>query len=234
VGVALVWQIVYGALLDSRHLFIHLSGVQQSRLITSYPIYLVGGVIVALHLNEIHDWIVSHARLIIVLTICSGIESEILSYLDRYAWLPYYLRTGTYVYSPTILPFNVGAILCVYLLGVHLVSTKRSERTRAAVRSGSDNSYGVYLSQMLWIPLLLRIRNHFHLHLAWGLEVPLALILVYSLGFLFTAIVARTPLALAVTGRSRATWESFLPRRRAPSSERQGDAGDGPFDVVYE
>ena len=39
-------------------------------------------------------------------------------------------------------------------------------------------------------------------------------LLVYSLGFLFTAIVARTPLALAVTGRSRATWESFLPRAR--------------------
>jgi peptidoglycan/LPS O-acetylase OafA/YrhL len=172
--------------------------------------------------------------LIVTLTISFGVVAEVLSYLDRYAWLPYYLRTGTYVYSPTIVPFNIGAILCVYLLGVHLVSPKRSERTRAAVRSGSDNSYGVYLSQMLWIPFLLRVRNHFHLHLAWGVAVPLALVLVYSLGFLFTAIVARTPLSLALTGRSRATWDSFLPRRREPSEERRGDAGDGPLEVVYE
>jgi len=232
--VALAWQITYGALLDSNHFFIHLSGVQQTRLITSYPIYLVGGVIVALHLDEIHDWIVSHARLIVTLTISFGVVAEVLSYLDRYAWLPYYLRTGTYVYSPTIVPFNIGAIFCVYLLGVHLVSPKRSERTRAAVRSGSDNSYGVYLSQMLWIPFLLRVRNHFHLHLAWGVAVPLALILVYFLGYLFTAIVARTPLALALTGRSRATWDSFLPRRHEPSNERRGDTGDGPLEVVYE
>jgi peptidoglycan/LPS O-acetylase OafA/YrhL len=233
-GIALLWQLAYGALLDSHHLFIHLSGTEQTRLITSYPIYLVGGVIVALHLDEIHDWIVAHGRLIVTLTVVFAIGAEVLSYLDRYSWLPYYLRTGTYVYSPTIVPFNIGAILCVYLLGVHLVSAKRSERTRAAVRSGSDNSYGVYLSQMLWIPFLLRVRNHFHLHLAWGIAVPLALLLVYSLGFLFTAIVARTPLALAVTGRSRATWESFWPRRHQPAEELQGDTGDGPFDVVYE
>jgi len=234
VMVALVWQLAYGALLDSRHFFIHLSGVEQTRLITSYPIYLVGGVIVALHLDEIHDWIVAHGRLIVTFTVASGIVAEILSYLDRYSWLPSYLRTGTYVYSPTIVPFNIGAILCVYLLGVHLVSTKRSERTRLAVRSGSDNSYGIYLSQMLWIPFLLRVRNHFHLHIPWGVAVPLALVLVYSLGFLFTALVARTPLALAVTGRSRATWESLWPRRHASTPELEGDGGDGPFDVVYE
>jgi peptidoglycan/LPS O-acetylase OafA/YrhL len=231
---ALVWQVAYGALLDSHHLFIHLSGVQQTRLIFSYPIYLVGGVIAALHLDDLHRWVVRHWRLVVVLTLASGVCAEILSYLARYSWLPYYIRTGTYVYSPTIVPFNIGAILCVYLLGVYLVSQKRSVRTRAAVQSGSDNSYGVYLSQMLWIPLLLRIRNHFHIHLAWGFAVPIALVFVYALGYLFTAIFARTPLALVVTGRKRVSWESFFPRRHESPAQLRGDTGDGPLDVVYE
>jgi peptidoglycan/LPS O-acetylase OafA/YrhL len=232
--VALVWQILYGAFLDSRLLFIHLSGVEQSRLITSYPIYLVGGVVVALHLDDVHQWIITHVRLIVTLTVACGVVAEILSYLGRFSWLPLYLQTGTDVYSPTILPFNIGAILCVYLLGVHLVSRRRKDRTRAIVQSGSDNSYGVYLSQMLWIPFLLRLRNHFHVHLVWPLAVLIALILVYALGFIFTAIIARTPLALAVTGRSRATWESFLPRRHDSPDEIRGDTGDGPLDVVCE
>ncbi len=232
--VALVWQIAYGALVDSRHLFIHLSGVQQTRFITSYPIYLVGGVIVALHLDDIHQWIVQHARLIIAVTVVSGVGAEILSFLGRYSWMPLFLQTGTFVFSPTVVPFDISAILCVYLLGVFLVSKNRSVRTRAALQSGSDNSYGVYLSQMLWIPLLLRFRDHFHIHLAWELQVPIALVVVYSLGFLFTAVVARTPLAVAVTGRSRATWASLFPRRHDTPDQLRGDVGDGPFDVVYE
>ena len=54
----------------------------------------------------------------------------------------------------TAIPYTVGAILSVYLLGVFLVSPRRSPRTRAAVKSGSDNSYGIYLSQLIWIPVL--------------------------------------------------------------------------------
>jgi hypothetical protein len=194
----------------------------------------VGGVIVALHLDDIHQWIVQHARLIIAVTVVSGVGAEILSFLGRYSWMPLFLQTGTFVFSPTVVPFDISAILCVYLLGVFLVSKNRSVRTRAAVQSGSDNSYGVYLSQMLWIPLLLRFRDHFHIHLAWELQVPIALVVVYSLGFLFTAVVARTPLAVAVTGRSRATWASLFPRRHDTPDQLRGDVGDGPFDVVYE
>jgi hypothetical protein len=87
---------------------------------------------------------------------------------------------------------------------------------------------------MLWIPILLRFREHFHPHLIWELQVPIALIMVYSLGFVFTAVIARTPLASVVTGRTRATWASLLPRRHDTPDQLRGDAGDGPFDVVYE
>lgn len=232
--VTLVWQIAFGILV-SPHLFgFKISGVVQTRLIFSYAIYLIGGMIVALHLDPIHQWICDKARWIIAGTIAGALVAEMFSYATRYASFPAYLKTGTNIFSPVILPFNIGAILCVYLLGVYLVAPGRHRRTRAMVQSGSDNSYGVYLSQMLWIPFLLRVRNYFGWHLPWPLAAPLALVLVYFMGYFFTALMARTPLARAVTGRGQASWSSLRPRHYESSSELPEETGVSPLDVAKE
>jgi hypothetical protein len=118
-------------------------------------------------------------------------------------------------------------------LGVYLVAPRRHLRTRAVVQSGSDNSYGVYLSQMLWIPFLLRARNSLGFHLPWPVAAPLALILVYFMGYVFTAIMARTPVARAVTGRSQVSWSSLRPRHYE-SSPADHDTSVSPLDVVSE
>jgi peptidoglycan/LPS O-acetylase OafA/YrhL len=231
---AVIWQLAFGVLVDFQPFGIRVSEILQTRFVYSYVFYLLGGMIVALHLDEVHQWIVDHAKSIICVTILSAIGAEVLSYCGRYHWLPLYLHTGTLVFAPAIMPYNVGAILCVYLLGVYLVAPQRSLRTRAAVQSGSDNSYGVYLSQMLWIPFLLRFRNHLGLHVHWYFGVPLALVVVYTAGMIFTALAARTPLAKALTGRSQATWKSLLPRRHETPEVLRGDTGDSPLDVVDE
>jgi peptidoglycan/LPS O-acetylase OafA/YrhL len=229
-----VWQLVYGVLVSIPSFATFLPGELQTRLVFSYPIYLVGGVIIALHLDVVHDWICSHAKFIIWFTLASAGVGEWLNYLDRYSWLPSYVRTGSYVFSPFVVPYNVGAIVCVYLLGVYLVSAKRSVRLRAMVQSGSDNSYGVYLSQMLWIPILLRLRNNFDPHLSWVISAPLALVIVYLVGFVFTALMARTPVARAVTGRGRMSWASLWPKSTRTEESLRGDIGDGPLEVVKE
>jgi len=61
------------------------------------------------------------------------------------------LGSGSDPFQPSVIPFNVGAITCGYLAGVALVRPWRSRRTKDMVRSGSDNAYGIYLSQMLFI-----------------------------------------------------------------------------------
>jgi hypothetical protein len=66
------------------------------------------------------------------------------------------LGSGNDPLQQSVIPFDVGAIACLYLLGVVLVKSGRSRRLRAAVRIGSDNSYGVYLSQMLFVNALIR------------------------------------------------------------------------------
>ena len=78
--VAFLWQIGFGVLLSTHAFGFKLSGVMQIRLITSYPIYLIGGMIVALHLDVIHDWIVAHAKTILVGTLISAVWAEVLWY----------------------------------------------------------------------------------------------------------------------------------------------------------
>lgn len=229
----LVWQIAFGVLV-SPHLFnIKISDFYQSRSITSYAIYLIGGMILALHLDAIHEWIRDQARWIIAFTIASALAAEVFSYQTLHGSLPAYLKTGTNIFSPAMLPFNIGAILCVYLLGVYLVAPRRHLRTRVMVQSGSDNSYGVYLSQMLWIPLLLRIRNSLGWHPPWLVAAPLALVLVYFMGYFFTALMARTPVARAVTGRSQASWSSLRPKHYEPMSA-ENETSVSPLDVLSE
>jgi len=230
---ALVWQVAFGVLVSPHLIAFKISGVLQTRLITSYAIYLIGGMIVALHLDPIHEWICDRARWIVALTIASALVAEVLNYQTRHGSLPAYLKTGTNIFSPAILPFNFGAILCVYLLGVYLVAPQRHLRTRAIVKSGSDNSYGVYLSQMLWIPLLLRVRNSLGFHIPWPVAAPLALILVYFMGYVFTALMARTPLARAVTGRGQASWGSLRPKHY-DSSPVDDETSVSPLDVATE
>ena len=231
---SILWQIVYGVFLNAHYFGFTVSGYTQTRLILSYPIYLVGGVIAAMHLDDVHQWVCRHTRSILVGTVMAALVAEIFAYLERFSWLPAYLHTGPDVFAPALVPYNVGAILCVYLLGVYLVSPKRTLRTRAMVQSGSDNSYGVYLSQMLWIPFLLRIDHNLSFHIPWPIVVPLVLVIVYFVGFGFTAFMARTPLARAVTGRSRAPWSTLIPHTPRSEAVLHPDTGDSPLDVAKE
>ena len=228
---ALVWQIAFSVVVSRHWLFAIRPGFWQTRLIFSYPVYLLGGIIAALHLDDVHAWVVRHARFIVAATVASAVGAIALNNVHQQGFFDEYLRPGGNPFAVAVIPYTVGAILCVYLLGVFLVSPARSLRTRAAVKSGSDNSYGIYLSQLIWIFLLLRVWHHFNFSPPFPVGPIIAVVLVYSMGFLVSALVARTPLARAVTGRSRASWRTFLPTRGGVRTSLDFDAGDGPLDL---
>ena len=189
---------------------------QQDAL--SYLLYLVGGSVVAFHLDEVHAWVVRHARLIIALTVAAGLAAEGIYFLARYEVITV-LGSGNDPFQPSVIPFNIGAITCGYLAGVALVRPWRSQRTKAAVHVGSDDAYGIYLSQMLFITALT--------WLGWGKlssTVPWPLLCVATVGIVFaccialTSLLARTPLAVALTGRPQVPWPSLRPRRQIPAA----------------
>ncbi len=238
---ALAWQIINSMFwpdIFSPAVHLHLANASsqafwETRLITSYALYLVAGIVVAMHLNDVHDWICSHGYLILSVTIASGAGAVALNYWHGKGFLHRVLVPGVNPFAVTAIPYNVGAILCVYIFGVFLVSPRRSLRTRAVVKSGSDNSYGIYLSQLIWIPLLGRLIAVTHPHVPWPYVTFTAVALAYLMGFLFTALAARTPVARALTGRSQETWRSLVPRRgRFATSAATETLDDGPLDLT--
>ncbi len=204
----------------------------ETRLITSYALYLVAGVVVAIHLDDVHDWICSHWRLILPGTVAAGACAVALNYWHGSGFVHDILVPGYNPFVITVIPYTVGAILSVYLLGVYLVSPRRSPRTRAVVKSGSDNSYGIYLSQLIWIPVLGRLITNWNPPIAWPIVTLSAVAVVYLLGFGFSALAARTALARPLTGRSRVSWTSLRPRWRTSSFVLTPSFDDGPLDLT--
>jgi peptidoglycan/LPS O-acetylase OafA/YrhL len=182
-----------------------------TREVTSYTFYLLAGAIVALHLEAFHDWLLGHARAVLLGTLAAAVLAE--------AWFVLATRhvvsafgSGGDPLQPIAIPFNIGAIACIYLLGVYLVDPRRSPRLRAMVRSGSDNSYGVYLSQLVFIAVLggLGWRHITHV-VPWPIVSVLTVVLVFGACVFLTAVLARTSLSVALTGRQRESWRTFLP-----------------------
>lgn len=184
----------------------------------SYLLYLVGGCVVAFHLDQTHAWVCRHTRLVLVLTAAAALVAEGVFFLAQYG-VTSVLGSGDDAFQPSVIPFNVGAIACGYLAGVALVRPWRSARTKAAVRSGSDNAYGIYLSHMLVI-----------LALAWmgwgrlGSVIPWPLLCLLTVGIVvaccvpLTALLARTPLAVPLTGRKQVPWRGRRNQAKALSS----------------
>jgi peptidoglycan/LPS O-acetylase OafA/YrhL len=172
----------------------------------SYLLYLVGGCVVACHLEPVDAWVRRHARLVVALTVAAGLAAEGVYFLAHYG-VTTVLGATSDPFQPSVIPFNIGAIACGYLAGVALVRPGRSRFTRAVVRSGSDNAYGIYLSHMLVLTALLWLGwRSVATVLPWPLLCLLTVAIVVVCCVPLTALLARTPLAVPLTGRKQVPW----------------------------
>jgi peptidoglycan/LPS O-acetylase OafA/YrhL len=182
---------------------------QQDAL--SYLLYLTGGCVVAFHLDQVHAWVCGHARLIVTLTIAAALAAEGVYFLAANG-VTTVLGSGNDPFQPSVIPFNIGAVTCGYLAGVALVKPQRSRRVRAAVRSGSDNAYGIYLSHMLFIATLTWVGwGKLSAVIPWPALCLATVAIVFACGAALTGLLARTPLAVPLTGRTRVPWRRARP-----------------------
>src|SRR6266496_228428 len=185
---------------------------QQDAL--SYLLYLVGGCVVAFHLDQVHAWVCAHARLVVALTAAAALAAEGIYFLAAHGVITV-LGSGSDPFQPSVIPFNVGAVTCGYLAGVALVRPGRSRRVKAVVRSGSDNAYGVYLSHMLFILTLTWVGwGRLSSVIPWPVLCLATVAIVFPSGIALTSVLARTPLAVPLTGRTQVPWRQ--PRRFPP------------------
>jgi peptidoglycan/LPS O-acetylase OafA/YrhL len=188
-----------------------LRGVWAQREAMTYVLYLIGGSVAAFHLDAVNDWLRWHVRLVIALTAAAALGAEAIYFLAE-TGVTTALRSGNDPFQPSVIPFNVGAIACMYLAGVALVKPGRSRRMRAAVRSGSDNSYGIYLAQMLFISALIWFGWAKLGSVLWWPLLCAATVIIVCLGCVaLTSLLARTPLAVPLTGRQQQPWATRRP-----------------------
>jgi peptidoglycan/LPS O-acetylase OafA/YrhL len=178
-----------------------------------YVLYLIGGGVVAFHLAEVDRWVRGHAKLILASTLAAALFAEGIYFLALHH-VTTVLGSGGDPFQPSVIPFNIGAVTCGYLAGVALVQPWRSRRAKALVRSGSDNAYGIYLSQLLFITALSWLGwAGLSSTIPWPLLCLLTVAIVFSCGAALTAVLARTPLAVPLTGRKQQPWSTLIPRR---------------------
>jgi peptidoglycan/LPS O-acetylase OafA/YrhL len=178
-------------------------GFWATREVTSYQFYLIGGMVVAFHLDEVHRWICAHVRLVLGLTLASAALAEGWYYLAVYHVVSW-LGSSSDPFQPVVIPWNVGAIASIYLLGVWLVARQRSPRTRALTTMGSDDSYGIYLSQLVFITALGWCGwRELNAYMPWPILSLITVLIVFTACVVLTELLARTPLSKALTGRSR-------------------------------
>jgi peptidoglycan/LPS O-acetylase OafA/YrhL len=195
------------------------------REFTPYAFYLIAGSIAAFHLDAVNEWLLRHALLVIALTVASALFAEAVYFLAANG-VTTVLGSGNDPFQPSVIPFDLGAIACLYLLGVTLVKPGRSRRLRGAVRIGSDNSYGVYLSQMLFINALIwagwaRLDSA----VWWPLLCAATVVIVFLAGIALTSLLARTPLAVPLTGRQQQPWSTWWPGQDGGVAVAQPEAG---------
>ena len=192
-----------------------MTGYWATREVTSYQFYLIAGMVMAMHLDEFHRWLCAHVWTIVLGTVAAAGAAEAWYYLsvDHVAsWL----GSSSDPFQPIVIPFNVGAIACIYLIGVVLVDRRRSRHTRRAIQSGSDNSYGVYLAQLLFITILSWLGwRQLNDVLPWPVVSVLTVVLVFMACIGLTEVLARTPWSKPLTGRSRVPWRARRPNEPA-------------------
>ena len=198
-------------------------GFWATREVTSYQFYLIAGMVVAFHLDEVHRWLCAHVWLVLGATLASAALAEAWYYLAVYHVVSWF-GSSSDPFQPIVIPWNIGAIASIYLLGVWLVSRRRSSRTRSLTKTGSDDSYGVYLAQLVFITALGWAGwRHLDSYVPWPIVCLFTVVIVFFACVALTEVLARTPLAKPLTGRSR------LPRReRPPSPEHTEQRGVEP------
>jgi peptidoglycan/LPS O-acetylase OafA/YrhL len=185
-------------------------GFWATREFTSYQFYLLAGMVVAFHLDQVHRWLCTHVQLVLGLTLVSAGLAEAWYYLSVDHVVSWF-GSSSDPFQPIVIPWNIGAIASIYLVGVWLVGRRRSPRIRSLTKMGSDDSYGVYLAQLAFITALGWCGwRHLNGYMPWPVLSLITVVLVFTACVILTELLARTALGKPLMGRSR------VPRRERP------------------
>jgi peptidoglycan/LPS O-acetylase OafA/YrhL len=230
-GVSFAVQVGYLALMRWSVLPEGLRDFSASREIMSYQFYLVAGALAAVHYQDFDAWVRRHRRHIVAATVVTAAIVEAWYFVQATHTFKLGNGLASDPFQPITVIYNIAAILAIYLVGVALVSPDRSRRTVVLAHMGSDDSYGVYLAQVLFIDALIWVGwRHLNNVVPWPIVLVVTVPLVFLLCCALTEVLARTPVAEALTGRKQEPWHTLVPGwvRRSRDASAPKDAPDAP------
>jgi len=198
------WRVVPGWLL----------GASATRELWYYQFFVVAGGVMALHYDEVHDWVLAHRASVLSLVALTAGLAEAWYWLGESRLVPDLLGgNGDSTFQPIVVPLYAALVGGLYLLGVWLADPGRSAPLRWLVQSAGDSSYGIYLSQVLFISALAVLGwSRLERVVPWPVVVAGAVVVVYASAMAFTAVLARLPGARATAGRARVPWPAWWRR----------------------
>ncbi|HET9072667.1 MAG TPA: acyltransferase [Acidimicrobiales bacterium] len=174
----------------------------------SYVLYIVGGLVAALHFDAVTGWVRAHGRLIAVALVASVALAEV-SYVCDLRYLGFSPIHASGVFQPTVTIEAVTSTLALYALGLWVID-RVADRGRKFLERSADASFGVYLAHPLLVGGILDLAAVTGLdtavgHLPGGAVEALAVFalvpFVYAVTFTVITRIRRTPASLWLTGR---------------------------------
>ncbi len=185
-----------------------LSGFWGAREVWDYQLYLVAGGLMALYYRQVHGWLCRHWRLVLMASCVALVSAEAWYWLADLKVLS--ILGGTNLadpFQPVVIPLFISLIGAIYLLGVVVAHPRAPAWIRSAVQSGADNSFGIYLSQVLFLSIISILGwGRLATSLSWPVVVIGAVIVVFLCSAALTSVLARLPGARATCGRPRQRW----------------------------
>jgi peptidoglycan/LPS O-acetylase OafA/YrhL len=198
-----------------------------TRELWNYELFVIAGGVMAWHYQEVHAWLVRYWRPLLAATAAAIALSEGWFLLASHG-VPGF-RTGdpSDPFQPVEIPLYLGLITVIYLLGVLIGDERRPRWLRSVVSAGADYSYGIYLSQVLFLTALTWLGwGSLSHHVPWVVVTLGGIVIVFVGSGLLTALLARLPGARATAGIPRRPWRRS---RSARSARPHGSPpGTGP------
>ncbi|MBV9793486.1 MAG: acyltransferase [Actinobacteria bacterium] len=184
----------------------------STRQLSSYVFYLVAGAVIGAHLPAVRAWIWRHRWLVLIAAVAIILAVE--------AWYGLTVHSGQSAtgtadpFSPEAIASYTGTFALLWMIGAFWANWSRGRPGRRAsrsdgrlsrlVRTTSDNSYGVYLSHIVFLDILATLGlSRLNAHLPWPVTVLIAVLVAWTAASLLTVTLARTPLSRWLTGRAR-------------------------------
>jgi peptidoglycan/LPS O-acetylase OafA/YrhL len=210
-GVSLAVQLVVTVALHYHHwTWSPWYDLGSTRQLSSYVFYLVAGAITGAHLPAVRAWVWRHRWPVLAAAAALVLAVE--------AWYVLAVRSGQSAtrtsdpFSPEAIALYVGTLALLWLAGAWWANRSHSGWPSRLVRTTSDNSYGVYLSHIMFLDLLATLGlGRLDAHVPWIVPVAIAVPVAWAGASLLTVVLARTPLSRWLTGRARRPWRGGPP-----------------------